>query len=159
MKRFIFILTAIIICFNLNAQQATERTHRRFSPEDYKKMMEIFISKEAGLTKEEAQNFFPIFHEMQEKQRKINNEQMEVNKKSFGKDLTEKDYEEIIDKITTLEVENKKIEKEYYKKFHTVLSWKKIHRVYRALFKFNMETLRKFTPQGRPSDNKQQRRK
>ena len=149
------------MCSNLTAiaqQQNQERPHRRFSPEDYKKMMEVFISKEAELTKEEAKLFFPIFHEMQEKQWKINGQQIEVTKKSYGKDLTEKDYEEIMDKITTLEVENKKIEKEYYKKFHTVLSWKKIHKVHRALFKFNMETLRKFSPQGRPQNNKQQRR-
>ena len=60
---------------------------------------------------------------------------------------TEAEYEDIISKVTSLELESKKVEQTYYKKFHTVLSWKKIHRVRIALGKWNMELLRQFSPQ------------
>ena len=46
----------------------------RFDPQEFRAHLEGFISKEAGLTASEGKAFFPLFHEMKEKQRKIQDE-------------------------------------------------------------------------------------
>ena len=62
------ILFIICVFFALTSMgQGTQR--KRFSPEEYKHRMEFFIAKEACLTQSEAQKFFPLLHEMLEKQR------------------------------------------------------------------------------------------
>lgn len=146
MKRFILFLIAVLTIGCLQAQRTGGSDNRRkFSPEDFKRKMETFITKHAGLTQQEGQSFYPLLHEMLEKQHKFMDRQRDLMRK--GKDdLSEDEYEKIIEEVTALEIENKKIEKSYYKKFHTVLSWKKIHKVRHALFEFNMEALKRFSP-------------
>ncbi|MCD8237373.1 MAG: hypothetical protein LUD00_12195 [Prevotellaceae bacterium] len=146
MKRIILFLIAVLTIGCLQAQQAGKSDNRKkFSPEDFKRKMETFITTHAGLTQQEGQNFYPLLHEMLEKQHKLMDRQRELMRK--GKDdLPEDEYEKIIEEVTTLEIENKKIEKLYYNKFHTVLSWKKIHKVRHALFNFNIEALKRFSP-------------
>ena len=142
MKKSILFILGVFFALTSMAQ-VTQR--KRFSPEEYKHRMEFFIAKEACLTQSEAQKFFPLLHEMLEKQRENNRKTHEIMRKGF-KAKTESEYQNVVDEAITLEIENKKIEKNYYKKFHTVLSWEKIHKVRIALYKFNFEALKKFTP-------------
>ena len=44
---------------------------KKFNPEEYQRKLEAHITKFAGLTIQEAQRFFPLFREMQQKQRAI----------------------------------------------------------------------------------------
>lgn len=162
MSRLILII--ISLCFSISsfAQQqqqewASRQGIRQFSPEAFNRKLEEFVSCEAELTPQECKNFFPLMHEMLNKQREINGKIQYTIGLGF-KAKTEKDYEEIITWVTDLEVESKRIEQTYYKKkFHAVLSWKKIHKVRTALQRFNMEALRRFAPQNRgwrqPNEN------
>lgn len=153
MKRLNILFFLILAVATSFAQQNEKHDGRkRFSPEDFKRKMEAFVTKEAGLTQQEAQDFFPLLHEMLEKQRDLNDQQRELMQ-SGEKNLSEAEYEKIIDKATNLEIENKKLERTYYKKFHAVLSWKKIHKTRCALFKFRMESLRHFAPPKAPKTN------
>lgn len=144
-----YILTTICIIFTLMAFAQQNNPRRRFSPEEFKNRMEAFITKEACLTQDEAQKFFPMLHEMLEKQRETNGKSFGIMRKGFTA-KSESDYQNIIEEVTDLEIENKKIEKNYYKKFHSVLSWEKIHKVRIAINKYNMEALRRFTPHRGP---------
>lgn len=119
----------------------------KFSPEDYRRYLEFFVSKECCLTDKEKEQFFPLLHEMLHKQRMIRMKQHELYKQTDN--LTEKEYEQIVTKCAALDVEDKKIEQTYYKKFHSVLTWKKITKVRLALYKFQMEALRSFQPKDR----------
>ena len=58
-----FLLTGVLVC------QADEP--QKFSPEKFQAEMEQFIAKEAGLTADESAEFFPLFREMQQKQRAV----------------------------------------------------------------------------------------
>ena len=60
--------------------------------------------------------------------------------------LSEAEYENIVTKLASIEVESKKVEQTYYKKFHTVLPWKKVFAVRMALSRFQMEALNHFQP-------------
>ncbi len=145
MKRIILFFVALSTVFCMYGQSDKQENKRKFSPEEFKQKMESFVTQEAELSPQESLKLFPLLHEMFGKQRKLMDQQRELMRKGENS-LSEDEYEKIIDTVTSLEIENKKIEKSYYKKFHSILSWKKIHKVRRALFEFNLEALRKFTP-------------
>ena len=56
----------------------------QFSPQDFVKHLESFIVREACLTPAEATAFFPIFHELHDKQRGINWQIRELKKRSLS---------------------------------------------------------------------------
>lgn len=128
---------------------------RQFSPELFNQRLEQFVKDEAGLSATECQKFFPLMHEMLNKQREINDKIQRTIAQGFG-NKAENEYEDIINKVTNLEVESKKLEQTYYKRFHNVLTWKKIYKVRFALSKWNMEVLKMFNPQQQTTQNRQQ---
>ena len=149
MRRRIY---AIIICLctitaTCYAQQNNGQKNQRqfFSPEAYNQGLEEFVKNEAGLNDEECKKFFPLMHEMMNKQREVNSQIQQVMAKGFSA-KTEADYEQIITRSINLEIESRKVEQTYYKKFHSVLSWKQIHKVRIALSRYSMEALRRFVP-------------
>lgn len=155
MKKVIFAMACVMMTLSLTTQakpddkkgkkQDEKREQREFSPEKYYKHMEEFISKNADLTDNEKTKFFPLFKEMLEAQRKIVEQDREVMR-SFKTAKTESEFQNIIEKTTSLQVENKKIEQTYYKKFAKVLTWEKIVKVRMAQTKFNMRALKRFSP-------------
>ena len=154
MKRIVFTLVCIMLTMGMMAQEKSEKKqerkhdkteHGKFSPEKYYQHMEEYITKEANLTDSEKTKFFPLFKEMLEAQRKIVEQDREIMK-SFKNAKTESEFKDIIEKTTALQVENKKIEQTYYKKFAKVLTWEKICKVRMAQTKFNMHALRRFSP-------------
>ena len=64
-------LTLVIILampFGAMAQQNKQENRRRhFSPEEFQKHQREYITSKAGLTQEEADAFFPLFFELQNK--------------------------------------------------------------------------------------------
>ncbi|MBO7102977.1 MAG: hypothetical protein J6W02_04770 [Bacteroidaceae bacterium] len=151
MKRiFFYIIACLLFSVNLQAQNIPNgrqhrQEHRQFNPEEFDKWMESYITNEVGLNAEEGKKFFPLLKEMRIKQFKNDQQGREIMGK-LNDNSSEADYEEAINRVLELDLQNRKIEKEYYKKFHSVLSWKKIHKVRFAIQKFNMEALRRFTP-------------
>lgn len=123
---------------------------REFSPELYIKSMNDFVIREAKLTEAEAVKFIPLLNEMFHKQHQITKEQRELGMKTWkNQNLSEAEYESIVTKLASLDVESKKLEQTYYKKFHTVLPWKKVFAVRIALSRFQMEALNRFQPGNR----------
>ena len=145
MKRLIFTCACLLVTIGMAAQWPNFG-RQQFSPEKFRENMENFITKEAGLTATEQQKFYPMLNEMLSAQRKLMAQEREVMK-SGQKAKTEAEYEQIVKKTTELQVENRKIEQTYYKKFAKVLTWEKIYKVRMALTKFNMHALRNFSPQ------------
>ena len=142
MKHILYILFALLFSITAEAQNGQRK---EFSPELFKKKLELFITKEVGLTPAEGQRFFPLLHEMFEKQRKNNDKGRDLMR-NVGENASETAYETVLEQSSALEIENKKIEKQYLKKFHSVLSWKKVYKVRRALIRFQIEALKRFSP-------------
>ena len=109
--------------------------------------MNEFVAREAHLTEAESTKFFPLLNAMQNKQRQIGRQQREIMMKAFrNTNISEEDYEQMVMRVTGLEIESRKVEQTYYKKFHSVLSWKKIYAVRVALARFQVEALNLFQP-------------
>lgn len=155
MKRFIFIIVCFAAFVGGNAQTHSGQQgggRSQFSPEMFKQRLEQFVTWKACLTPEEAQKFFPMLHEMLNKQRENNSKSHELMKACDENDA-DANYENAIEKAIAYDLENRKIEKEYYKKFHSVLSWKKIYKVRMALTEWQMEALRRFSPHVNNNNN------
>ncbi len=147
MKR-IFI-NILMLCFSLaSIAQGNHPQRRDFSPEEYWKNLKEFVTQEAGLTSEEADGFIPMLKEMMDEQHKNNRKSFDIIR-SCNEGTTESEYGTAVKQLLELDVENRRIEETYYKKFHTVMSWEKVFKVRHALYKFSREALNRFNPRRR----------
>lgn len=151
MRRLLFIITTMLTCVCANAQNQgfgrIQNPRAEFNPELYTKRMNEFVAREAHLTEAESAKFSPMLNEMQTKQRQLGKQQRDIMMKAFrNTNISEEDYEQMVMRVTSLEIESRKLEQTYYKKFHSVLSWKKIYAVRVALARFQVEALNQFQP-------------
>ena len=155
MKKTLFILIVFSVFNVFNVGEAFAQEKKQFSPEQFKHHMEGFVKHEAGLTEDEAVKFFPLLEKMMQEQREVKRQQFQLMGQGRSA-KTESDYQNLVMKSRELEVKNAKIEETYYKKFHSVLSWQKIHKVSMALKRFQMDALKQFSPQERKGERSSQ---
>lgn len=115
-----------------------------FSIEAYKKGLEDFVAKGAELTPQESEKLFPMLHEMLWKKKQLSDQQRGLYKDLFHKDLSDEEYESIVNKSLDIDIQINKLEKSYYKKFHTVISWKKVFKVRHSIYVFQMGAMHQF---------------
>lgn len=148
-KRIVLLLAlTALLAFPLRAQQP----QKQFSPQDFIKRLESFIVREACLTPTEATAFFPIFHELHDKQRGINWQIRNLKRQALPAGSTDKDYYNLIKEINKLKVESAETEEEYYKKMCKAVPARKVHAAMQAEDKFHRRILRKFS--NRPAQPK-----
>lgn len=112
-------LLTLISTAGLFAQQhrpQKEQKKEAFSPEEFQKNLEDYIIRETGMTVLEASQFFPLFHELHDKQREMNQKIMKLKRKSQKNNNADENYAEKVEKICELKVESAEMEKEYYRK-------------------------------------------
>lgn len=131
------ILISMMLLLSGVMTQAQET--RKFSPEKFQAEMEQFITKEAGLTAEEAAKFFPLFREMQQKQRAIF---AKVRKEGFVKPVDDAACRKLVERRDANELEQKKIQQLYHQKFFTVISPSKVFDVLIAEERFHRRAFR-----------------
>lgn len=157
MKRLIFAFVCVFV-FALQSQAQGDGGRKKFSHEEYRQQLEACLMKEAGITVEEGKELFPMVHEMNREIRKLSGQERELLR-SINESTTEEEYENILNRATCLAIEGKKTEQKFYKKFHSVISWKKVLLVRKSLFHFNMQALKKFNPRPRPDQNQNRQKK
>ncbi len=126
-----FLLSGVLVC------QADEP--QKFSPEKFQAEMEQFIAKEAGLTADESAKFFPVYREMQQKQRAVFGK---MRQEGRVKPTDDASCKRLVQKHDEVELELKKIQQTYHNKFFTVLSPSKVFDVLRAEEKFHRQAFR-----------------
>lgn len=139
MKKQLLLIVLMFVGF-LSSVSAQKGPHN-FSPQKFREDMENFIMINTGMTALDAKNFFPLYHEMHDKQRKINKEIMRLKKLKNTANLTDKDYKEYVARIMELKVEFAEIERDYYKKMCKVVSPRKVHAVLNAEDRFHRRML------------------
>lgn len=141
MRRILALL--VLLCAFLPVVQAVEVCDPpHLSREEYRAKQKAFIIEKAGLTKKEAARFFPVYYELQDKKKKLNDDSWCLIRKGKENDVTELQYEEILDKIADNRIEATQLEKSYLAKFKKILSSKKIYMVRRAELRFHRELLK-----------------
>ncbi len=147
MKRFILIIIAALTFTGASA----ETQNQKFSKDEYKKNLKEFIVKEAELTQEESDKFFPIYNEMKKKQHELF-KQMRTLSKECPK--TEKECEEAIRKHDELDLEFKKVQQSYNTKMMKAIPASKLFKAIRAEDKFHRKALNKFNQKQEPNKKK-----
>ena len=135
MKKILVCMMILLVGFSVC--QADEP--QKFSPEKFQAEMEQFITKEAGLSADESAKFFPLFREMQQKQRAVFGK---MRQEGRVKPTDDASCKRLVQKRDEVELELKKIQQTYHNKFFTVLPASKVFDVLRAEEKFHRQAFR-----------------
>ena len=139
MKKLL-VSTVLMLMVVLGAQAEEQQ---KFSPEKFQADLEQYITTEAGLTNEEAAKFFPLYREMQKKQRVVYNKIHEL----FKLPHDEASCKRAIQRRDQLEIELKQIAQTYHNKFLRVIPASKVIGTIVAEDKFHRRAFRKFGQQ------------
>lgn len=122
---------------------ANDGCNQHLSPEEFRTKQKAFITQKAELTADEAEKFFPIYFELQDKKKSCTDEMWKLLRKGREEDkMTDAQCEEILLKVYDLRIESDKLDKAYYAKFKKVLSPQKIFQVQKAEARFHRELLK-----------------
>ena len=137
----IFILLALLYNF-IPSLHAVDGCEQRLSREEFREKQKAFITEQARLTPEEAAKFFPLYFELQDRKKKLNDESWKLMSKGEASGVTEEQYAEIIDKVCDNRIKADNLDKSYFNKFKEIVSCKKIYLIQRAETRFHREILR-----------------
>ena len=138
--RKLLVSTVLMLMVVLGAQAEEQQ---KFSPEKFQADLEQYITTEAGLTNDEAAKFFPLYREMQQKQRVVYNKIHEL----FKLPHDEASCKRAIQRRDQLEIELKQIAQTYHNKFLRVIPASKVIGTIVAEDKFHRRAFRKFGQQ------------
>ena len=129
-KHIIFAFLFLFSTLSLVAQH-------RFSKEDFKQKRAAFLKSELNLTPTEAARFLPLSEELMDKKFALNRD---ARKKARAirdrNNVTNAEYEDVIDTWINCRVKEALLEKEYYQKFKQVLPMYKLRKYQEVDIKF-----------------------
>ncbi|EKJ89662.1 hypothetical protein QR305_03651 [Bacteroides finegoldii] len=152
MKKLIALL--VLLCGFMPLLWAADGCDQHLSREEFRTKQKAYIIEQAKLTKEEAAKFFPIYFELQDKKKKLNDESWNLMRKGKDDKTTEAQYKEINEKIAENRIDAAQLDKIYLGKFNKILSSKKIFLVQRAEMRFHREMIKGMHRKGESKDTK-----
>lgn len=114
----------------------------RMSREEFRQCQEKYIKEQTGLTRQEAQQFFPLYFELQDKKDAINRQAWAHMRKGKEENLSEAEYNKIVEEIIKARISCDQLDLEYLHKYQKFLSSKQIFNIQRAEMKFHRELLK-----------------
>ena len=152
MKKLIALL--VLLCGFMPLLWAADGCEQHLSREEFRTKQKAYIIEQAKLTKEEAAKFFPIYFELQDKKKKLNDESWNLMRKGKDDKTTEAQYKEINEKISENRIAADQLDRTYLGKFNKILSSKKIFLVQRAEMRFHREMIKGMHRKGESKDTK-----
>ncbi len=138
------LIISLLLAFNVApALQAADSTYQhRMSREEFRAKQQTYIAERAGLTKEEVAKFFPVYFELQDSKKELNDKAWSLLRKGRDPKATESQYAEILEGVYNSRIDIDKLEKNYYDKFKAILSNEKIYKVMQAEMSFHRDQLK-----------------
>ena len=134
MKRFAILLILSLFMTGISAQNQDKDEARKQRWEEMKVKRAAFYSEKICLTAEEAQQFWPVYNELQEKKEKLHRSMSEqfrnAKKDADGKKII--DYAKACDDMINMRVQEITLEKIYHAKFKKILNPEKLFKYYGA---------------------------
>jgi hypothetical protein len=127
------------LAFAIAVMAQGNQPSQKFSPEKFDADLQEFITREAHLSPTEAEVFFPVYKEMQKKQRMVYGKQMSLGRQ---KPKDENGCKKAIQDRDELELEMKRIQQTYHAKFFDILPATKVYDVIHAEDRFHRRMLR-----------------
>lgn len=132
MKRLALVSMAFILSMGLFAQAQEDARKQRW--EDMKAKRAAYYTEKICLTPDEAQLFWPVFNELQEKKWKLHL-QMNAQFRNTKKDAQGNpifDFAKVNDELMRIKVAEANLDKVYHEKFKKILNPEKLFRYYGA---------------------------
>jgi hypothetical protein len=148
-KKYCLLLAVMMIATLTNAQE------KKFSPEQFDAELQKFIVWDAKLTPEEAAKFFPLYWEMQKKQRELYEKQQHIAK---NKPADDKGCRQIIKERDEIELEMKRVQLDYHNNFMNVLAPSKVYDALRSEYKFHRHKMKQWSFGPKPASQMRKRR-
>lgn len=140
-KRILLPLLMLLMAIGVDAQM-----HNGFDPAKFRADLHQFITVEACLTPSEAAAFFPLYDELNNKQRELYDKIRELKR---VKPADEARCKKVIAEIDRLELEIKQLQAKYHNKFLSVISASKLYDVINAEGKFHRRAMKNAARHGR----------
>ncbi|SFF98351.1 hypothetical protein [Prevotella sp. KH2C16] len=143
MKKGVTILMLLVFTLSLSAQQ---RSRHHFDPKKFEAEMEQYITRQAALTPVEASKFFPLYREMQKKQR-VYFQEMRRCRHIDANDVEA--CSKAVKRMDEIDIQMKMIQQEYHLKFMNVIPANKVLEIIKAENRFHRQAFKKAA--GRPA--------
>lgn len=157
MKKLIVLF--VMMCGVMPLLWATDGCDQHLSPEEFRAKQRAYITERAGLTQEEATKFFPLYFELQDRKKQLNDEAWKLLRKGKDEKTTESQYEEIMEGVYDARIASDRLDKTYFDKFKKILTCKKIYQVQKAEMRFHRELLKGMNKKGDAQQRKGQGKK
>ena len=95
-QRLATLLITLYISISLQAQ---DKKKPGFTKEEFRARQEAYLTQKAEITQEEATKFFPIYFELQDRKKTVNDKAWEQARKGKNPKTTDAEYEQIIEGI------------------------------------------------------------
>ena len=129
----------MIIAFLMLTCTAWAQGMPKFNPDKFRADLEKFITVEACLTPAEAAKFFPLYEEMNKKQRALFRQMRELQRM---KPADEEACKKAIAESDRIELEMKQIQSNYHTRFLTIIPASKLYDVIRAEERFHRQAVK-----------------
>ena len=138
-----------LLCFTLIISISTSTAlaqTRRMNMADYEKRKMEYIQKEAGLTKEEADRYFPLYNDLSKKKFELHKQHRDkVEKmKQSNKNMSNEEYRQLLENDVDVKLKEAELDKQYSEKMEKILSPEKLYRAQQAERKFMQQEVMKF---------------
>jgi hypothetical protein len=118
-----------------------------------------FFTRRLNLTSGEAEKFWPVYNEFQNKRIVIQTERQSLNRNVNQNmlNMSEKEMTETGDRLISLQIQEASLSQEYHKKFREILSPAKVLRLYQAENQYRIQLLNELEKRQPGMNNQQQR--
>lgn len=123
----------------LSFTAAVAQRNHKFDPARFNFALQQYITREAGLTPQQAEAFFPLYDEMNKKVRALFGELHNLKR---IKPTTEKECKENLKRRDEIELQMKELQQLYHNKFMKVLPASKVYDVIKAEDSFHRQMFR-----------------
>lgn len=153
MKKILSLCLLLLLGANvLFAQRNDEQRKADF--EKFKAERQDYITKEVGLTDDEAKKFWPLCNELMEKKFEVNKPLRELRRKfretkEKGNAISEADYKKMAELSASIKIKEAQLEEEYLKKYLEVISAEKVHKYQHAERDFGQKAMEKWEKEKR----------
>lgn len=140
MKKLIVLF--VLMCSIAPLLWAADGCDQHLSPTEFRAKQKAYIIEKAGLTKEEATKFFPLYFELQDKKKELNDKAWGLIRQGKDENTTEARYDVIMEGIYDARIAADRLDKTYFAKFRKILSAKKIYLIQKAEMRFHRDLLK-----------------
>ncbi len=139
----VFMFSSVFVAWGQN--KMTDEQKRK-SWEEFRAKRVAFIAQQIGLTTEEADAFWPVCNELQEKKfalnRAVRRDMRSAREAERAKKaISEAEYDRLINQNVDLKAKEAELDREYIKKFRKILSAEKVFKYQQAEQRFTREFL------------------